>query len=70
MFNRGPTQSPQDWLDMVELPSISKKSRSKILYKLQLMNVQLKSATPYSRTITEITKNQAIQNGEEYGFGK
>ena len=34
------------------------------------MNVLLKSARPYSRTIKELTKNQAIQNGEKYGFEK
>ena len=38
------------------------------MYKLQYMNVLLKSARPYSRTIKELTKNQAIQNGEKYGF--
>jgi len=43
---------------------------SKILHKLQFMNILLESARPHSRTIKELTKHQAIQNGEEYGFGK
>ena len=34
------------------------------------MNVLLDSARPYNRTIKELTENQAIQNGEEYGFGR
>ena len=42
----------------------------KFLYKLQFMNVLLESARSYSRTVKKLTKNQASQNGEEYGFGK
>ena len=50
---------------MVELRSISQQASSKTLCKLQFMNVLLESVRPCSRTIKELTKNQAIQNGKE-----
>ena len=52
----------------IELPGISYNTSSKILCKLQFMNFLLKSARPHKKTKKKLTKNQAIQNSEEYGF--
>ena len=52
------------WSNFVVL--VNRREAKLCAIKLQFMNVLLESARPCSRTIKELTKNQAIQNGKEY----